>query len=92
MEEVKIKKLPQIGGTHYQMGIPPIDYIEANNLSFIEGNIVKYVSRYKDKNGIEDLQKAKWYLEKLISNYEQEKKAWVKHIMSKLMSTLKRLW
>jgi hypothetical protein len=64
-----IKSKLQIGGDHYQMGIQPIDYIEANNLSFIEGNIVKYVSRYKAKNGLEDLKKAKWYLDRLISNY-----------------------
>jgi hypothetical protein len=55
------------------MKIPPIDYIEANDLNFTEGNIVKYVSRYKDKNGLEDLKKAKWYIERLISNYEKDK-------------------
>jgi hypothetical protein len=35
-------------------------------MNYLEGNIIKYVSRYKNKNGIEDLNKAKWYLEKLI--------------------------
>ena len=35
-------------------------------MSFLEGNIVKYLARYKEKSGIEDLRKARWYLEKLI--------------------------
>lgn len=57
----------QIGGTHYRdKAIQPIEYILANDLGFCEGNVVKYVSRYKDKNGIEDLKKAKHYLEFLI--------------------------
>ena len=60
----------QVGGTHYETKcIQPIDFIEANNLDFCEGNIIKYVTRYKDKNGLEDLQKAKWYLDRLIEKY-----------------------
>ena len=51
---------------HYQLPIQPIDYIVKNNLDFLEGNIIKYVSRYKQKNGLEDLLKAKKYLELLI--------------------------
>lgn len=63
----------QIGGTHYSnKSIQPIEYIVANELNFCEGNIIKYVTRYKDKNGIEDLLKAKHYLEMLISNYENK--------------------
>jgi hypothetical protein len=65
-----MKDQQQIGGDHYQTNIPPIEYIESNNLNFIEGNIIKYVSRYKAKNGLEDLQKAKWYLDRLIINYK----------------------
>lgn len=58
--------------THYtNKGIQPIDYIEANKLDFNEGNVIKYVTRYKDKNGLEDLKKAKFYLERLISNHEK---------------------
>jgi hypothetical protein len=54
---------------HYtELKISPLEYIQKNNLGFIEGNIIKYVSRYKNKNGIEDLKKAKWYLEFLIKN------------------------
>ncbi|OCR88902.1 hypothetical protein CFT12S00416_05620 [Campylobacter fetus subsp. testudinum] len=59
----------QVGGNHYQkMVIQPIDFITKNNLDFCEGNVIKYVCRYKEKNGIEDLLKAKHYLEVLIEN------------------------
>lgn len=57
----------QIGGSHYiSKPIQPWDYIAANNLGFFEGNIVKYVTRWRDKGGQGDLLKAKHYLEKLI--------------------------
>lgn len=46
--------------------VKPIDFIVNNNLAFAEGNIIKYVVRWKQKNGIEDLKKAKVYLDKLI--------------------------
>ena len=56
-----------INPAHYRTGkISAIDYITDQNMNFLEGNVIKYVSRYKNKNGIEDLQKAKWYLDKLI--------------------------
>lgn len=52
---------------HYKsMTIEPLEYIIANKLGFIEGNIIKYVSRYKQKGGVDDLRKAKVYLERLI--------------------------
>ena len=51
---------------HYDLTIQPIDYIIANKLDFAEGNIIKYVSRYKQKNGKEDLLKARYYLDLLI--------------------------
>ena len=64
--------MKQIGGNHYEkQKIQPIDYIEANNLSFCEGNIVKYITRWKYKNGLEDLEKAKWYLERVIKNVKE---------------------
>jgi hypothetical protein len=57
----------QIDGSHYKnMAIQPIVYIYANQLPFIEGNIVKYVSRWKNKNGIKDLEKAKHLIDMLI--------------------------
>ena len=57
----------QIGGSHYKkLTIQPWDYIASNNLGYLEGNVVKYVSRWKDKGGVEDLKKAQHYLAKLI--------------------------
>jgi len=57
----------QVGGLHYKNNaIQPVEYIHGNNLGYCEGNIVKYVSRWKQKNGISDLEKAKHYLEILI--------------------------
>jgi hypothetical protein len=57
----------QVGGTHYKGKlIQPWDYIAANNLGYFEGNIVKYVSRWKEKGGVDDLKKARHYLDKLI--------------------------
>ncbi len=57
----------QVGGNHYKnMKIQPINYIQANDLGFCAGNVVKYVSRYQSKNGVEDLRKAKHYIELLI--------------------------
>ena len=56
-----------ISPSYYQKGsIEVTDYITSNEMSFIEGNIIKYVTRYKDKSGIQDLRKARWYLDKLI--------------------------
>jgi len=58
---------------HYNMfKIEPRDFITANNLNFNQGNIVKYVCRYKTKNGLEDLKKAQNYLNYLIENYEKD--------------------
>jgi len=56
----------QVGGSHYQKPIQPWDYIIANALGYMEGNIVKYVSRWRDKGGLQDLRKAQHYLQKLI--------------------------
>ena len=57
----------QIGGNHYRnFEIQPIEFIHKNNLSFIQGNIIKYVCRYKNKNGLEDLKKARHYIDILI--------------------------
>lgn len=57
----------QIGGNHYKdKAIQPVEYIHANNIGYFEGNIIKYVTRWKDKNGIQDLKKAIHYLELLI--------------------------
>lgn len=59
----------QIGGKHYMnLAIPPICFITANNLNFCEGNIIKYVTRHKQKNGKEDLLKARHYIDLLIES------------------------
>lgn len=56
-----------ISPSYYQKGsVEVTDYITSNEMSFVEGNIIKYVTRYKDKSGIQDLRKARWYLDKLI--------------------------
>ena len=56
----------QVGGGHYKdMAIQPFTYITENNLGFCEGNIVKYISRYQDKGGAEDLDKVIHYAQML---------------------------
>lgn len=57
----------QEGGSHYKrLAIQPLDFIVANGMTFVEGNVVKYVTRWKDKGGLEDLKKARHYLDLLI--------------------------
>ncbi len=56
-----------INPSHYKQGnIEVIDFILDQNLNYLEGNVIKYVSRYKYKNGLEDLKKAQWYLNKIM--------------------------
>lgn len=57
---------------HYQLPIEPKDFIIKNHLGFAEGNVIKYICRYKQKNGIEDLKKAKQYIDFLIDEYENK--------------------
>lgn len=56
----------QVGGSHYQTKIQPVEYIHANGLSFIEGNVVKYISRHKLKGGADDIKKAISYCKILL--------------------------
>ena len=57
----------QVGGDHNKSkAIQPVEYIHANGLGFCEGNVIKYVTRWKDKNGLKDLEKARHYLDILI--------------------------
>ena len=57
----------QVAGSHYKhKTIQPWDYIAANALGYFEGNVIKYVSRWRDKGGVDDLRKARHYLDKLI--------------------------
>lgn len=63
----------QEGGKHYKdMAIQPVEFVHKNNIPYIEGCVIKYVCRWKKKNGVEDLKKAKHFLELLI---EMEEKA-----------------
>jgi len=70
VKEQVVKALDvQVGGKHYKnMAIQPIEYIFANGLGFCEGNILKYLSRWRDKGGVEDLRKARHYLDLLIEH------------------------
>ena len=67
MDDVDISaKSTQIAGSHYQRAIQPWDIISEWELDFWEGNVLKYLLRWKHKDGVQDLQKAKHYLEYLI--------------------------
>jgi hypothetical protein len=58
---------------HYQSGTGDvIDFCYKHQLGFSEGNIVKYITRWKKKNGIEDLKKAQEYLNRLIDSFKEE--------------------
>lgn len=57
----------QVGGSHYKdYKIQPVEYAMANNLNYCQANAVKYITRYRDKGGIEDLKKAIHNIEILI--------------------------
>jgi len=59
----------QVGGSHYlKYKIQPVDFIIKNNIGFVEGNIIKYILRFKEKGGVQDLLKAKHYIELLIES------------------------
>ena len=65
----------QIGGKHYKsFHIQPYEFISKNNLSFFQGNVVKYVCRYLTKNGIEDLEKIIHYCQLEIKKMEDMKR------------------
>ena len=64
----------QVAGSLYQkLKIQPIEYILANKLGFCEGAIIKYVSRWRDKGGVEDLRKAKQFCDFLIEHELNDK-------------------
>lgn len=57
----------QEGGNHYkQLKIQPVEYIHANNIGYFEGCVIKYVTRWRNKNGLEDLRKARHFIDLLI--------------------------
>ena len=68
-DEIDMVNHPQ----HYQHGIEPIDYIESHDLNFNLGNVIKYVSRAPFKGTeLQDLKKAKWYLEREIKKHDKQ--------------------
>lgn len=74
-EEVKINEITnKIKPSYYGSGIDVIEFCLRNNLTFMQGNVIKYVTRYKEKNGIEDLQKAKEYIDRLIEFEKRSEK------------------
>lgn len=65
----------QVSGDHYKSKlIQPVEYIHANEIGFFEGNVIKYVTRWREKGGIADLEKAKHYIELLIE-FEEKRRA-----------------
>lgn len=65
----------EVGGDHYKKyKIQPVEFFYYNNVPFLEGNIIKYVMRWRDKNGVQDLEKARHYIDLLIELYENSKK------------------
>jgi hypothetical protein len=70
MEELSMKSFKkQVGGSHYKKyKIQPVEFIIKNNIGFVEGNIIKYILRFKEKGGAVDLEKAKHYIELLIDS------------------------
>lgn len=62
----------QVGGDHYKkLKIQPVEYIYANNIGYFEGNVIKYVTRWRDKNGVADLLKARHYIDLLLELEEK---------------------
>ena len=78
LKEVKVSDLVNNPPHYNQAGIECIDAIMAatnhNKEGYLQGNILKYVWRYEYKGGLEDLQKAQWYLNKLIEVYKEKHK------------------
>ena len=77
-ERLAAKETPldkQVGGNHYKkFKIQPVEFAMANNLNYCQGNAIKYICRYKDKNGLQDLEKAKHYIDLIIQmEYSNEK-------------------
>jgi hypothetical protein len=57
----------QVGGDHYsKLAIQPFDYITANGIGFAEGCCIKYLTRWRDKGGVQDLRKARHFIDMLI--------------------------
>ncbi len=68
MENAALNPLnQQVAGYHYKnLAIQPVEYIHANQIPFMEGSAIKYLTRWRNKGGIDDLKKAKHFIELLI--------------------------
>ena len=65
----------QVGGDHYKkMLIQVVEFCHKNNIRYMEGSVIKYIVRWRDKNGIEDLEKAKHYIELIIEMEKDNEK------------------
>jgi hypothetical protein len=64
----------QVGGNHYKAPVEHWDFVWANHLDYFQGQITKYVARWKGKNGLQDLYKARHFLEKYINLVEKQQK------------------
>ena len=63
----------QVGGDHYKnKKFQPIEFILGNDIPFCEGNVIKYICRWKEKGGLKDLRKARQYIQFLIDKEEEE--------------------
>ena len=60
-----------INPDYYRKGIETTDYIQSHSMNYLEGNIIKYVTRHRAKGGVDDLRKAEWYLTRLIKQQEK---------------------
>jgi len=60
-----------INPDYYRKGIETTDYIQSHSMNYLEGNIIKYITRHKSKGGVDDLRKAEWYLTRLIKQEEK---------------------
>jgi len=74
----------QHGGQHYKKygDIQPWDVVIAWNLGYLEGTALKYIARWKDKNGVEDILKAIHFLEKLVEVERAKQETTIEHVMS----------
>ena len=80
----------QVGGSHYKdLKIQPVEYITANNIPYMEGNVIKYVTRWREKGGLRDLEKAKHYLEMLIEMQNQKAKDGLLELVEKELEDCK---
>ena len=60
-----------INPDYYRKGIETTDYIQSHSMNYLEGNIIKYITRHRAKGGVDDLRKAEWYLTRLIKQQEK---------------------